>query len=296
MNQFIAATGFGLVNAGIFALAAVGFTLQFSVTNVLNISFGALMTLSAFIAYELNVTVGANIWLALVIAGLATGVLSVLLNRGLIQPFLKRGTSFFGMVVITIALDLIIEYAVEAIWGPTFLHYNVSAGAPVSFGSLTFTHFQLVAIGIAVAGMVAIHLLLKRTRLGKAMRATSNDMKLSKVCGVRTSRIHDAGWFISGVFAGLAGVVLGLTLGTFSFTVGDEFLILIIAAAMLGGIGQASGAMLGALVIGLVTQWSSLVISGGYSEVVAFLILILVLLFRPTGIVSGIAADRSMAG
>jgi branched-subunit amino acid ABC-type transport system permease component len=296
MSQFIAATGFGLVNAAIFALGAVGFTLQFSVTNVLNIAFGAIMSLSAFIAYDLNVVVGANIWLALAIASVACGVLSVLLNRGLIQPFLKRGTNFFGMVVVTIALDLIVEYAIEAIWGPTFLHYNVSPGNPVSFGSLTFTHFQLVAIGIAIAGMIAIQLLLKRTRLGKAMRATSNDAKLSKVCGIRTSRIHDAGWFISGALAGVAGVILGLTLGTFSFTIGDEYLILIIAAAMLGGIGQANGAMLGALIIGLVTQWSSLVISGGYSEVVAFMILILVLLLRPTGIVSGIAADRSMAG
>ncbi len=296
MSEFVAATGFGIVSAAIFALAAVGFTLQFSVTNVLNIAFGALMSLSAFIAYEFNVVVGIDIWVALVIAGLASGVLSVLLNRGLIQPFLKRGTSFFGMVVITIALDLIVEYAIEAIWGPTFFHYNVSVGAPVSLGSMTFTHFQIVAIGISVAGMLAIHLLLKRTKLGKAMRATSCDARLSKVCGIRTSRIHDAGWFISGVLAGVAGVILGLTLGTFSFTVGDEYLIVIIAATMLGGIGQAYGAMLGAVVIGLVTQWSSLVISGGYNEVVAFLILIAVLLVRPTGIISGVAADRNMAG
>ena len=295
MSQFIAATGFGIVNAGIFALAAVGFTLQFSVTNVLNIAFGAIMTLAAFVAYELNVVVGADIWLALVIAAVASGVLSVLVNRGVIQPFLKRGTSFFGMVVITIALALIVEYAVEAIWGPTFLHYNVAAGAPVTLGSLTFTHFQLVAIGISVVGMIGIHLLLKRTKLGKAMRATSCDARLSKVCGIRTSRIHDAGWFLSGTLAGVAGVILGLTLGTFSFTVGDQYLIVIIAATMLGGIGQAYGAMLGAVVIGLVTQWSSLVISGGYSEVVAFVILVAVLLVRPTGIISGVAADRNMA-
>lgn len=295
MNQFIADTGFGLVNAGIFALAAVGFTLQFSVTNVLNIAFGALMTLAAFVAYELNVVVGANVWLALVVAALACAVASVLLNRGVIQPFLRKGTSFFGMVVVTIALDLIVEYAIEAIWGTNFFHYDVSVGRPVRLGSLVFTHLQLVAIGIAVVGMVLIQLLLKRTKLGKAMRAASCDARLAKVCGIRTSRIADIGWFVSGLLAGAAGVTLGLTLGTFSFTLGDEYLIVIIAATMLGGIGQAYGAMLGALVIGLVTQWSSLVISPSYSEVVAFLILILVLLFRPSGIVSGIAADRQVA-
>lgn len=295
MSQFIADTGFGIVNACIFALAAVGFTLQFSVTNVLNIAFGAIMSLAAFFAYDLNVVLGANVWLALVVAGVAAGIVSVALNRGIIQPFLKRGTNFFGMVVVTIALDLIVEYAVEAIWGATFHHYNVATGSPVSWGSMTFTHLQLVAIGISVAGMIAIHLLLTRTRLGKAMRATSCDARLSKVCGIRTSRVHDAGWFISGLLAGVSGVVLGLTLGTFSFTVGDQYLIVIIAATMLGGIGQAYGAMLGAVVIGLVTQWSTIVISGGYSEVVAFLILIVVLLVRPTGIISGVAADRNMA-
>lgn len=296
MDQFIAATGFGIVNAAIFALAAVGFTLQFSVTNVLNIAFGSFMSLAAFMAYELNVTAGMDIWLALAIAGIASGVLSVVVNRSIIQPFLKRGTNFFGMVVVTIALDLIVEYAVEAIWGPTFRHYNVSAGTPVSIGAMTFTHFQLVAIGIAVVGMIGIQLLLKQTKLGKAMRATSCDDKLSRVCGIRTALVQDVGWFISGLLAGIAGVILGLTLGTFSFTVGDQYLIVIIAATMLGGIGQAYGAMLGAVVIGLVTQWSSLVISGGYSEVVAFMILIVVLLFRPTGIITGIAADRNMAG
>ena len=294
MNQFIADTGFGLVNAGIFALAAVGFTLQFSVTNVLNIAFGALMSLAAFIAYDMNVVVGANIWLALAIAGLASGLISVLLNRGVIQPFLKKGTNFFGMVVVTIALDLIVEYAIEAIWGTDFFHYNVSVGTPVKFGSLVFTHLQLVAIVIAVVGMIAIQLLLRQTKLGKAMRATSCDPRLSKVCGIRTSRVYDVGWFVSGVLAGVAGVILGLTLGTFSFTLGDQYLIVIIAATMLGGIGQAYGAMLGALVIGLVTQWSSLVISSSYSEVVAFMILILVLLFRPSGIISGIAAERQV--
>ncbi len=294
VSQFIADTGFGLVNAGIFALAAVGFTLQFSVTNVLNIAFGALMSLAAFLAYELNVVVGANIWLALAVAGIGSGLISVLLNRGLIQPFLRRGTNFFGMVVVTIALDLIVEYAIEAIWGTNFFHYNVNTGSPVKFGGFLFTHLQLVSIGIAVAGMIVIQLLLRRTKLGKAMRASSCDARLAKVCGIRTSRVYDAGWFISGVLAGVSGVILGLSLGTFSFTLGDEYLIVIIAATMLGGIGQAYGAMLGALVIGLVTQWSSLVISSSYSEVVAFLILILVLLFRPQGIVSGVAVDRQM--
>lgn len=295
MSEFIAHAGFGVVYAGAFALAAVGFTLQFSVTNVLNIAYGALMSLAAFICYAFNVQLGLNIWLSLFVTVLVGGVASVLLNRGLIQPFLRRGTTFFGMVVITIALDLIIEYVIEAIWGPNFFHYNLAAGTPLRLGSLMLTHVQVIALGMSVASMVAIQLLLKQTRLGKAMRATSCDVKLAKVCGIRVSLVYDTGWFISGAMASMAGVILALSLATFDYTIGDTYLIVIIAATMLGGIGQVYGAMLGALVIGLVTQESTLVIPSGYGVEVAFLILILVLLFRPTGIIAGIAADRHLA-
>lgn len=295
MSQFVLFTGFGLVYAGAFALAAVGFTLQFSVTNVLNIAYGALMSLAVFVCYELNVAAGLDLWVALALTAVIGGGISILVNRGVVQPFLRKGTTFFGMVVVTIALDLVVEYAIEAGWGPDFRHYDVATGTPLKLGSLLLSHVQVVALCIAAASMVAVQLLLKRTKLGKAMRATSDDEKLAKVCGIRATAISDIGWFISGALASMAGIILALSLGAFDYTVGDEYLILIIAAAMLGGVGQVYGAMLGALVIGLVTQWAPLVIPSGYSVEVAFVILILVLLFRPTGIVPGVAVDRHLA-
>lgn len=295
MSQFLSDTAFGLVSAAVIAMASVGFTLQFSVTNVLNISFGAMMTLAAFIGYEFNGVLGVNMVATVIATALVMGVASVLMNRGILQPFLRKGTTFFGMVVVTIALDLIIEYLVEAIWGTGFRHYLVGAGKPVHLGSLVFTHVQLVAVFVALGSMVAVFLLLQYTKLGKAMRATSCDERLARVCGIRTSMVYDLGWFISGMLAGLAGVMLGLTLGTFDFTVGDQYLVMIIAATMLGGIGQAYGAMLGALVIGLVTQWSVQFLPSAYSEVVAFVILIVVLLVRPSGILPGIALERQVA-
>jgi branched-chain amino acid transport system permease protein/neutral amino acid transport system permease protein len=295
MNQFLADTGFGLVSAAAILLAAVGFTLQFSVTDVLNIAFGSQMTLAAFIGYELNVVLGLNVWVALAAVGLAGGMLSVLLSKGMIQPFLRRGTTFFGMVVITIALDLVIEYAVDAIWGPGFFHFNFSQGKAIHFGAMIFSHIQLVTIVIGALAMVGIHLLLKNTKLGKAMRATSADAALARGCGIPTGRIIQAGWFVSGLLGSVAGMLLGMSLGTFSFTLGDQYLIVIIAAVMLGGIGQAYGAMLGALVIGLATQWGTEFISSAYSNVIAFIILVLVLLLRPSGILAGVAKERGVA-
>lgn len=296
MDSFITATGFGIITAGIIVMAAVGFTMQFSVTGILNIAFGSQMTLAAFVAYVLNVSLGLNIWEALVVAGLFGGASSVLLNRVLIAPFLRRGTTFFGIFIVTIAVDLILEYLVEAIWGPTFVHYHMASGQPVKLGPMLVTPVQIVILAVGVGAMVVIHGVLRYTKLGKAMRATSANPNLARSCGVSTSRITDVAWFLSGLLGGISGVTLAMSFGSLSFTLGDTYLIILIAAAVLGGVGNAYGAMLGALVIGLITQWSSLVIPSAYSDVAAFVVLVVVLLLKPSGILSGEAQLRGVAG
>lgn len=296
MNSFFTATGFGIITAGIIVMASVGFTLQFSVTGILNIAFGAQMTAAAFIAYVFNSTLGINVWVALVVAGLFGGLSSVLLNRGVIGPFVRRGTTFFGMFIVTIALDLIVEYVIEAVWGPTFVHYHAGTGAPVHIGPMLVTPVQLIILAIGVGAMVTIHGILHYTKLGKAMRASATNPRLAKACGVPTARITDIAWFVSGLLGGVAGVTLALSFGSLSFTLGDSYLIVLIAAAVLGGIGNAYGAMLGALIIGLLTQWSSLVIPSAYSDVAAFVVLVVVLLIRPAGVLAGQAKLRGVAG
>lgn len=296
MSSFLTATGFGVITAGIIVMAAVGFTLQFSVTGILNIAFGSQMTVAAFVGYLVNSTLGVNVWAALVLAGLFGGVTSVILNRVLITPFVRRGTTFFGMFIVTIAVDLILEYVVEAVWGPTFVHYRMGTGRPIHIGPMLVTPVQLIILGIGVGAMVVIHGVLHYTKLGKAMRASAASPRLARSCGVPTARITDIAWFVSGLLGGVAGVTLALSFGSLSFTLGDSYLIVLIAAAVLGGIGNAYGAMLGALVIGLLTQWSSLVIPSAYSDVAAFVVLVAVLLVRPAGLLSGQAKLRGVAG
>ena len=289
------ATGFGIITAGIIVMAAVGFTLQFSVTGILNIAFGSQMTMAAFIAFLVNSTFGLNVWAALVIAGLFGGVTSIFLNRALISPFLKRGTTFFGIFIVTIAIDLILEYLIEAIWGPTFVHYQLASGNPVKIGPMLVTPVQLIILAIGIVAMAAVHAVLRYTKLGKAMRAAAANPGLARSSGVPTARITDIAWFISGMLGGIAGVTLALSFGSLSFTLGDSYLIILIAAAVLGGVGNAYGAMLGSLIIGLITQWSSLVIPSAYSDVAAFVMLVVVLLIRPAGILAGQAKLRGVA-
>jgi branched-chain amino acid transport system permease protein/neutral amino acid transport system permease protein len=143
---------------------------------------------------------------------------------------------------------------------------------------------QLIIIAISVAVMAAAHMLLRYTRLGKAMRATAANRTLARNCGIRASRVITVTWALTGALCGLAGTVFAIDVGSFDPTSDDIFLILILAAVFLGGPGHAYGAMLGALVIGLATEISAAYIQPDYKYVVAFVVLLAMLAVRPTGL------------
>jgi branched-subunit amino acid ABC-type transport system permease component len=295
MEVFVSAVGFGLVTAALLAISAVGFTLQFSVTNVLNLAFGSVMTGSGFIAYGLNLG-GMNIWLAMVIAALCGGVISVLINTLLYGPFIRHGTTLFGMVIVTISTAVISDHVIEAAVGPSFFAYNAPAGKALHFADFLLTRQDLAVIGIAVAVTAVTQFVLQRTRLGKSMRGLSVNPSLARACGIPTRRVVALAWFGSGVMAGLGGVTLFLETSTFSATTGSEFLILIIAAAVVGGVGSARGAVLGALVVGIVTEVGAAYWDPQLKDVLAFGVLIIVLLVRPQGLFSQLATERAVVG
>ena len=226
MQVFVSAVGFGFVTAALLAICAVGFTLQFSVTNVLNLAFGSVMTGSGFVAYGLNVS-GMNIWLAMIIAALCGGVISVLMNALLYGPFIRHGMTLFGMVIVTISTAVISDHVIEAAVGPSFFSYNAPAGRALHFADFLLTRQDLTVIGIAVAVTLVTQLTLQRTRLGKSMRGLSVNASLARACGIPTRRIVNLAWFASGVMAGLGGVALFLESSTFSATTGSDFLIVI---------------------------------------------------------------------
>ena len=283
MTIFLASVGFGLVTASVLAVAAVGFTLQFGVTDVLNLAYGAVMIAGAYLAYVIN-QAGLNIWVGLVVAVVACSAGSVLLNSGIYTPFQRRGATPITMVIVSLGMTLIIEFGTQAIAGGTSVSYTMAQGPSVRAGGLALTAVQLVVIGLSVLVMIGTHVLLRYTRLGKAMRATAANKTLARNCGIRTSRVITLTWAITGALCGLAGVIFAMDAGSFDATSTDLFLILILAATFLGGPGQAYGAMLGAVVIGLATEISAAYITPSYKYVVAFVALLLVLGIRPTGL------------
>ena len=294
MNTIVPAIGFGIVTASILAVAGVGFTLQFGVTNILNLAYGDIMTAAAFVAYFVT-SAGLSVWLALVAGAVFGSVFSVLLNRCIYTPFVRRGTRLFGMIIVTIAVSLIVQNGLLAIFGANFFSLQMPRPSSVHIAGMVFTTVQLAIIAIAVVAMLLIHLLLRYTKLGKAMRATAADPDLARNCGIATDRVIDLAWAISGALCGLAGVILVMNVTAFTNTTGAQFLIPIVAVAVLGGIGQPYGAMLGALVIGITTEVAAAIFNPEYKDVVAFVILVIVLLARPQGILSEVATRKEVA-
>jgi branched-subunit amino acid ABC-type transport system permease component len=281
MSLIVAAFGFGLVSMSIIAISAVGFTMQFGITNMINLAYGQVMIASAYAAYAVN-NAGVSIWLSLPVGAVFGAVFSFLLNRLVYAPFQRKGTNLIGMVIISLAVSLVIANVMLPIVGYYSVSYHQDAGTTHHFGSIALTGEQILIIAVAVVVMLAIYALLRFTRLGKAMRATAANPTLARNCGIPTARVVDLAWLITGV----AGTVAGMNSDSFSVASGSEFLIPIIAASILGGAGSPYGAMIGAVLIGEMTEISAAIISPEYKQVVAFAVLVLVMVLRPQGLLA----------
>jgi branched-subunit amino acid ABC-type transport system permease component len=285
VELYVAALGFGLVSVSVIAIAAVGFTMQFGITNMINLAYGEVMIVCAYAAFYVN-QAGVNIWVAMIAGALAGAVLSFLLNRFLYAPFQRKGTNLIGMVIVSLAASLMIANVLLPIVGYYTSSYVMDQGPLLRSNGLVLTTAQIAIIAVAVILMLAIHGLLRYTRLGKAMRATAANPTLARNCGIPTQRVIDVVWLITGALCGVAGVVAGMNSENFAVSSGAGYLITIIAAAVLGGAGQPYGAMIGAFIIGMVTELSAAAISPEYKEVVAFGILVLVMVLRPQGLLA----------
>ncbi len=291
MGVVIQTIGFGIAAGAVISLGAVGFTVQFGISNVLNITYGAFMTLAAYLGYWF-LNRGVDVWVALVVVGLVLALVSVAFNRALLSPLQRRGAGFVSVVIATVAAGIILQGVIVILVGPGAITYGAQFGRTVSGLGFVFSVAQLVIIGLTLVLMLALHLLLTRTKIGRAMRATSTNRTVARACGIQTERIIDLTWLLTGFMCGCTGVALAVTTVTFDFSLGATFLIYMIAAAVLGGIAQPYGAMIGGLVVGVASQFGAAYWSPAYQDVVAFTILIVMLLIRPRGLFAAGGVSR----
>ena len=274
-------------------IASIGFTVQFGVTDVLNLAYASVMIACAFIALVVNHS-GQSVWVGLVVGAVAGAVISLVINRYIYAPFQRRGTSEIVVVIVSLGVLLIIEFTVQALQGPNNASYIMTQGTSFAIGGLLLTTVQFVIIGLSVASMIGLHLLLRYTRFGKAMRATAADRTLARNCGIRTDRVVTLACLLTGALCGVAGTVFAINAGSFGATSADLFLVLILAAVYLGGPGQPYGAMVGGLVVGVASELAAAFTNPAYREVVAFGILIVMLLVRPHGLFGAAWATRRL--
>ena len=281
--------GFGLVTAAIVAIGAMGFTLQFGVTNILNISYGNILTIGAFaslIVENNHFGLGATI----IVAPIAGAVVTFVLARTLFALFAHRQAGTFELIMVTLASSLIIQYSIDAsAQGQTFA-FTFPTGKTLHPGPFVFTTESLALIGVAILIYVALMAGLHLTRMGKALRALSIDPMLARACGVPMRRILNLTWIISGALAGLTGLIYVTNSLTVSANAGLDFLVLVIAAALLGGAGSPTGALIASLVVGVATEVVAAVGGSYYSQAVGLGLLAVVLIARPSS--RAIATNR----
>jgi neutral amino acid transport system permease protein len=277
----------GMITGSILALAAVGATLIFGIQGIANFAQGDFLTIGAYAAFVVNVVLGENLVFAALGAMAGVALFAVIAHFVLFRPLRGRGT--VAIALVSVGLGLLIRNVIFLIAGSEIRRFNISQSDVIEIGVVRLSPGQAVAVVVALVVAPLVALFLARTRLGKQMRAVADNRDLAAVAGIDVERIGVYVWILAGALAGLAGLMLGLVQGTFDPMLGVGLLFLIFTAVVLGGIGSAFGALFAGLVLGLAMElstWDALFggLEAKYKPVLAFVVLIVLLLYRPQGL------------
>jgi branched-chain amino acid transport system permease protein len=267
----------------VLAVAAVGLSLVFGVTGLVNFSHAELVTAGAVAAYLLDAA-GLPFWFAVPIALLVGAGVGYGNDRLLWRPLRVRRMALLSMLVVSIGLSIAARNLIQVGFGTAGRRFSASSGqVERAYGPFRLTPNDLLIMAVCVVVLLATTVLLRRTRLGTAIRAVADNADLAASSGIAVDRIIAVVWMLCGALAALGGILYGLTL-TVRFDMGFVLLLSMFAAVVLGGLGNAYGAALGAIVIGVVQETSGLFVDTAYKFVVALAVLVIVLLVRPQGI------------
>ncbi|MBY5162704.1 branched-chain amino acid ABC transporter permease [Nitriliruptoria bacterium AS10] len=266
------------------AMMAIGLSLVFGTTQLVNFAHGELISIGAVIAYFFNVTIGMHLILAAILAIIATAGASALMDLGIFRPLRKRGVGLIAQLVITIGLSLFLRYGLLYVFRGdprSYGNYNIQRG--IEIGPIVLPPKDIWSVLISIIVLVGVGLVLQRTKIGRAMRAVSDNRDLAESSGIDVQRVILIVWAVGGGLAAFGGILWGLG-ESVSWIMGFRLLLPIFAGVILGGIGTAYGALVGSLVVGVFIQMSTLVIPSELKNAAAMVALILILVVRPQGI------------
>ncbi|SDG52171.1 branched-chain amino acid ABC transporter permease [Roseospirillum parvum] len=275
---------YGIVLGSILTLGAIGVSLIYGILRFAHFAQGDVAAFGAYIALSVVVASGLPALAALPVAMLAAAGLAILIDQTVYRRL--RGASPVILLISSFGMALVIRSLIQLVWGPHNQTFASGIQIPYRVGGLVLKPDHLLIVAAAVALVVGLHLFLTRTRMGKAMRAMSDNMDLALVSGVPAERVVMVTWALAGALGAAAGVFLGMDTRLHP-QMGWSVLLPVFAAAILGGIGKPYGAIAGGLVIGVAMEMSTMVIDPAYKPAVAFAIMVLVLVVRPQGIFAG---------
>jgi neutral amino acid transport system permease protein len=283
LNLFVAGIRFGLI----VGLCSVGLSLIYGTTGLVNFAHGELVTFGALIAWFFSTSTGGPLWpliLATAVALIASGLLGGVLELGLFRPMVRRRSGTGARMLVSIGLALFLRYLYQVLFGGNPRSFRqFSAQSPTKIGPLNFPVRDYVIIGVCLAVLLLVGLALERTRLGTAVRAVSDERDLAESSGIDVRRVVLSVWIGGAMLAGLGGIMLGVSQNV-QWNMGFRLLLTMFAAVILGGLGNAYGAMAGGLVVGIASEVGTYWLAADFKFAIALAILILVLLVRPQGI------------
>jgi neutral amino acid transport system permease protein len=280
----VAQTGLtGLSLGAIYALGAVGLTLVYGILKLVNFAHGDFLTFGAYMAYVVNVTWGMPLVLGVFFAMAMTALLGVFFEKLMWGPMRARRAGLLQLLLMSIGLAFVIRAVIQYVWSTELRFLDVNVIETVEVFGLRIGRTSLVILVVGIVLIVGIGLMLRYTLLGKRMRALSDNLELAETSGIDTSRVILYTWIFAGALAGLAGVMAAATTEVRP-ELGFELLLPIFAAVILGGIGDAFGALVGGLVLGVIIEWSTMFIDARWKVTIGFVALIVVLMVRPQGI------------
>jgi neutral amino acid transport system permease protein len=283
-DQFIERVINGLRFGLMLALAAVGLSLVYGTTGLSNFAHGEMVTFGAVVSYALA-GMGLPIYVAIAVAIVLSGAVGYLMDAGLWRPLRRRRTGIVQLMIVSIGLSLAARYLFQYFIGGGTTQLPGADMRPIQlFGSVSLSVIDMVSTAISIVVIVAFALWLIYTRIGKATRAISDNPSLAAASGIDVDRVVRIVWILAGALAGLAGVLYAYYRPGIKWDMGAEFLLLLFAAVTLGGLGTAFGALSGAVTSGLIVEVSTLWIPSDLKFAAPLVVLIIILLFRPQGI------------
>lgn len=273
----------GLSYGAIYALGAVGLTLVYGILKLVNFAHGDFLTFGAYIAFVINVTWDLPFVLGILAAVALTAMLGLVFEEMLWRPMRRKGAGLLQLMLMSLGLALIIRNTIQMVAGSELKSLNVDVFESVSFLGLRIGETELMVVITGIVVLTAVGLLLRVTTIGKQMRALSDSVDLAETSGINTRRVISITWILAAGLAGLAGALIA-SITSVKPELGFELLLPIFAVVVLGGIGNAFGALSAGIILGLVIEWSTLVIDSRWKLAVGFVILIVVLVIRPQGI------------